>query len=57
MQQNPRLQFSLIMTGLTAGYTVFGPKGEILIYNIGGNATHRYMTLFNSSRAVLGVRL
>ena len=56
MQQNPRLQFSLIMTGLTAGYTCFGPKGEILIYNIAGNATHRYMTMFNASRAVLGVR-
>lgn len=56
MQQNPRLQFSLIMTGLTAGYTCFGPKGEILIYNIGGTATNRYMTLFNASKAVLGVR-
>ncbi len=56
MQQSPRLQFSLIMTGLTGGYTTFGPKGEILIYNIAGNATHRYMTMFNASKAVLGVR-
>ncbi|MGF3523214.1 MAG: PQQ-binding-like beta-propeller repeat protein, partial [Candidatus Bathyarchaeia archaeon] len=56
MQQNPRLQFSVDMTGLTAGYTTFGPNGEILIYNIAGPANNRYMTLFNMSRAVLGVR-
>ncbi len=56
MQQNPWLQFSLVMTGLTSGYTCFGPNGEILIYNIAGPATNRYMTLFNSTRAVLGVR-
>ena len=56
MQQTPRLQFSLIMTGLTAGQTKFGPNGEILIYNIGGPATNRYMTMFNSTKAVLGVR-
>ncbi|MCX8150085.1 MAG: PQQ-binding-like beta-propeller repeat protein [Candidatus Bathyarchaeota archaeon] len=56
MQQNPRLQFSVDMTGLTSGYITFGSNGEILIYNIAGSANNRYMTLFNMSRAVLGVR-
>ncbi len=56
MQRAPSLQFTLSgMTGLT-GTTVFGPNGEILSYRIAGNATHRYMTCFNASKAVLGVR-
>lgn len=56
MQQPPRLQFTLSgMSGLT-GTTVFGPQGEILSFRIAGNATHRYMTMFNASRAVLGLR-
>jgi hypothetical protein len=55
MQQTPRLRFNLTgMTGLT-GYNTFGPNGEILSYNIGGNATHRFLYMFNSTRAVLGL--
>jgi len=54
MQQEPRLRFNLTgMSGLT-GTTFMGPKGEILSINIGGNATHRYMYMFNSTKAVRG---
>jgi hypothetical protein len=55
MQQPPVLRFTLAnMTGLT-GTTFFGPQGEVLSINIGGNSTHRYMTMFNVTRAALGI--
>ena len=55
MQREPVLRFTLTnMTGLT-GTNFFGPNGEILSLRIAGNATHRYMTLFNSTRAVIGL--
>jgi hypothetical protein len=52
--KQPRLRVTLTgMSGLT-GYTTFGPNGEILSYNIGGNSTHRFLYMFNSTRAILG---
>ena len=41
------------MSGLT-GYIFPGPNGEILSINIGGNSTHRFMYMFNSTRALIG---
>ena len=52
----PTLRVTLTgMSGLT-GYTTQGLNGELLSYNIGGNATHRYLYMFNSTRAILGLR-
>ncbi len=53
MQQIPRLRFTL--SGILGSSTAFGPKGELLNFVTGGNTTHRYLALFNSSRAVLGL--
>jgi hypothetical protein len=52
--QQPRLRATLSgMSGLT-GRHFYGPKGEILSINIGGNSTHRFMYMFNSTRALVG---
>ena len=52
--EQPMLRVTLSgMSGLT-GYTTMGPNGEILSYNFGGNSTHRWMSMFNSTRAILG---
>ncbi len=52
----PTLRVTLTgMSGLT-GFTTQGPNGEILSYNIGGNSSHRYLYMFNSTRAILGLR-
>ena len=42
------------MTGLT-GTTTFGPNGEILSYLMGGNATDRRISMWNSTKAVVGL--
>jgi hypothetical protein len=55
MQQQPRLCFTLSGLGGLLSYTTFGPQGELLSYNTGGNSTHRWLAMFNSSRAVLGL--
>jgi len=52
--QKPQLRVTLTgMSGLT-GYLFYGPSGEILSINIGGNETHRFMYMFNSTRAIVG---
>jgi hypothetical protein len=52
--QQPHLRVTLTgMSGLT-GRHFFGPNGEILSINIGGNSTHRFMYMFNSTRALAG---
>jgi len=56
MQQQPVLKFSLTgMSGLT-NTNAFdtSPNGEILSWTMGGNSTHRWLAMFNSSRAVYG---
>jgi hypothetical protein len=55
MQGEPRLAFSLADLSPVTGTTTFGPNGEILSYVTGGNSTHRWLAMFNSSRAVLGL--
>ncbi len=53
--RQPQLKLTLSgMSGLT-GYTTMGPNGEILSYNFGGNGTHRWMSMFNSTRALMGI--
>jgi hypothetical protein len=52
--QQPKLRVTLTgMSGLT-GRHFYGPNGEILSINIGGNSTHRFMYMFNSTRAIVG---
>lgn len=52
--QQPHLRVTLTgMSGLT-GRHFFGPNGEILSINISGNSTHRFMYMFNSTRALTG---
>jgi hypothetical protein len=52
--QQPKLRVTLTgMSGLT-GRHFYGPNGEILSINIGGNSTHRFMYMFNSTRAIIG---
>lgn len=54
--REPQLKLTLSgMSGLT-GFTTMGPNGEILSYNIGGNSTHRFLYMFNSTRALHGIR-
>jgi len=53
--RQPQLKLTMSgMSGLT-GYTTMGPNGEILSYNIGGNSTHRFLYMFNSTRALMGI--
>ena len=56
MQREPVPKFTLSgMSGLTNDNAFdFGPNGEILSWTMGGNATHRWLAMFNSSRAVYG---
>ncbi|MFB3889271.1 MAG: PQQ-binding-like beta-propeller repeat protein [Candidatus Bathyarchaeia archaeon] len=56
MQGPPRLRFTLSgMTGLTNPSAVaFGPNGEYLSWTMGGDATSKWIAMFNSTRAVLG---
>jgi hypothetical protein len=42
------------MTGLT-GTTTFGPNGEIVSYLMGGNATNRWISMWNSTKTVVGL--
>ncbi len=42
------------MSGLT-GTTTFGPNGEIVSYLMGGNATNRWISMWNSTKAVVGL--
>ena len=52
--QQPKLRVTLEgMSGLT-GWHFYGPSGEILSINIGGNSTHKFMYMFNSTRALIG---
>ncbi len=55
--EQPHLRVTLTgMTGLTnTAAFEFGPKGEILSIVMGGNATHRWLSMFNSTRAILGL--
>jgi hypothetical protein len=54
IDRQPELRVTLTgMSGLT-GLQVMGPNGEILSYNIGGNSTHRFLYMFNSTRAIQG---
>ena len=55
MQQTPRLRFTLSGLSGLLGWNQFGPNGEILSFQISGNATHRWMSMFNSTRAALGL--
>lgn len=53
MQQSPRLRFTLAnVSGLTNTAAVaFGPNGEFLSWTMGGNATMKWIAMFNSTRA------
>ncbi len=42
------------MTGLT-GTTTFGPNGEVVSYLMGGNATNRWISMWNSTKAIVGL--
>ncbi len=55
--EKPHLRVTLTgMTGLTnTAAFEFGPKGEILSIVMGGNATHRWLSMFNSTRAIIGL--
>jgi hypothetical protein len=44
----------LTVTNITAGTTVFGPKGELLSYSIAGAGANRRLILWNSTLAISG---
>jgi hypothetical protein len=54
MMTEPRLAFNLTGCGI-AGSITHGPNGEILGFNTGGSGNTRWLSMFNSSRAVLGL--
>jgi hypothetical protein len=44
----------LTVTNITAGTTVFGPKGEMLSYTVSGTGASRRLILWNSTLAIAG---
>ena len=56
MQQQPVLQFTIEgVSALVNNNAIdIGPNGELLSWTMGGNATHRWIAMFNSTRAVTG---
>jgi hypothetical protein len=54
MMKEPRLAFNLTGAGI-AGTITHGPNGEILGFSTGGSGNTRWLAMFNSSRAVIGL--
>jgi hypothetical protein len=57
---NREPQLKLTVTGMgggITGYTTMHPEnGDLVSYQIGGNSTHRYLWMFNMTRALHGIR-